>query len=44
MAEWFFRPKSKAEVERDPGWGFLETVHAKGLENVEMAARKRRRV
>jgi len=20
MAEWFFRKKSKAEVERDPGW------------------------
>ena len=20
MAEWFFRPKSKTEVERDPGW------------------------
>ena len=20
MAEWFFRSKSKAEVERDPGW------------------------
>ena len=20
MAEWFFRKKSKVEVERDPGW------------------------
>jgi hypothetical protein len=20
MAEWFFRKKSKGEVERDPGW------------------------
>jgi len=20
MVEWFFRPKSKGEVERDPGW------------------------
>ena len=27
MAEWFFRPKSKAEVECDPGWDEYFTLN-----------------